>query len=306
MRSNRDRLMIGASLKLEVATAEVFRALSEAGVHAIVLKGVSFARWLHDGPGRYSSDIDLLVAPSERQRAERVLAELGFGPLHGDEHARDWIRHGDGTIVDLHDGIIGPRVPADLAWRTLSERTEPLPLHGVHVEVLAPRARALHVVLHAAQHGFEVGSALDDLSRALQRVAEDDWEAAAALAAELDATEAFAAGLRLVPAGRELAARLALPTKVGAETALRASTPPPVALGFFHLATTRGIRNKATILRAELAPPAAFMRSRHPIARRGRLGLAGAYAWRPFWIAWHAAPAAKAWLRARAESRRSS
>jgi hypothetical protein len=38
------------------------------------------------------------------------------------------------------------------------------------------------------------------------------------------------------------------------------------------------------MLRYKLAPPATFMRTWSPLARRGRLGLALAYLWRPLWV----------------------
>jgi hypothetical protein len=41
------------------------------------------------------------------------------------------------------------------------------------------------------------------------------------------------------------------------------------------------------------------MRTWKPLARRGRHGLALAYAWRPFWVGWQLLVAAIAYLRAR-------
>jgi hypothetical protein len=88
-----------------------------------------------------------------------------------------------------------------------------------------------------------------------------------------------------------------------AEVALRAGTPPPVALGLQRLARTRGIRNKLSLLIAELVPSASFMRARFPLARRGRFGLTAAYLWRPFWLVGHVGPAIDAWRRARRDTR---
>jgi hypothetical protein len=46
----------------------------------------------------------------------------------------------------------------------------------------------------------------------------------------------------------------------------------------------RGMRDRARLVGHKLAPPATFMRKWSPLERRGPLGLAAAYVWRPFWI----------------------
>jgi Uncharacterised nucleotidyltransferase len=285
-------------------TAEVFAALHAAGVPAIVLKGASVARWLYDDTPRYSSDVDLVVAPASLEAAEAVLRSLAFQPSHGDEHARDWARERDGMVVDLHETIVGVHVDPEVLWAELTSESERMELAGEEIAVLNPPARALHLALHAAQHGVGVSTALEDLERALARLAAERWGEAAGLAERLRAVPAFAAGLRLVPAGRAVADRLGLPVEISPEIALRTRTPPPVALGLYELATAQGFRAKARLLARELAPPAAFMRGRFGFART-RAGLVAAYAWRPLWLAWHAAPALRAWQRARHESRAS-
>ena len=128
------------------------------------------------------------------------------------------------------------------------------------------------------------------------------WVRAAELAVQLAALPAFAAGLRLDAGGAELADALGLSGDRSVETALRISSPPVTALGFQRLATTSGMRGKTIFLLQELVPPAAFMRAVFPLARRGRLGLAATYLWRPFWLAWHAGPALRAWRRARRQA----
>ena len=73
----------------------------------------------------------------------------------------------------------------------------------------------------------------------------------------------------------------------------------PLAHGFEELATTRGIRAKLAVLRQELIPSAEFMRWWSPLARRGPLGLAASYVWRPLYLALKAGPGLLAWRRAR-------
>ncbi len=295
---------------MDAVTAEVVTALSEAGVRAIVLKGPSLASWLYEDGIRHYLDSDLLVDPGHVSAAEAVLESLRFEHLPLDDiphdrpwHAHAWVRRGTGTGVDLHRTLIGAGVAPAEVWRILSDETEPMRVGGLEVEVLNLPARGLHVALHAAADGVRTIKPLTDLAKALERAPEDVWRGASALAARLEATQAFAAGLRLLPAGEALAARLGLPEQRSVEIALRADAAPPLSLGFEWLSSTPGLWRKLRFLGRKLVPPPAFMRAWSPLAeKRGRLGLAVAYLWRPVWLLRHAAPAFRAWWRARRSS----
>ena len=171
------------------------------------------------------------------------------------------------------------------------------------VSVLNEPGTALHLALHAAQHGVRGARSIEDLRRGLACFSSETWERAGALASELRAVPSFAAGLRLLPAGRVVADLLELPTRGAAETILRAASAPQTALGLHRLATTPGVRRKAAFVAEELIPPPTFMRAAYPWARRNRLFLALSYAWRPLWLARHVGPALQAWQRARRASR---
>src|SRR5437764_1088382 len=87
-------------------------------------------------------------------------------------------------------------------WEELPARQRPA--------LLAAAGRALHVALHAAQHGARWEWGIRDLEQAVDRLPLGVWEQAAALAARLEATRAFAAGLSLLPGGDELRMRLGI------------------------------------------------------------------------------------------------
>jgi hypothetical protein len=298
---------------VDAVTAEAVEALRKVDVETILLRGPAIARWLYDDEtSRSYVDSDLLVPHHELAQAERTLAARGFvdltveGVLAGDRptHARVWLRESDGAAVDLHYTVLGVGVPPDAVWTILhGKQTETIRVGGVDVEILRAPGRAVVVALHAAQHGARAGKTLDDLVRALELLPNEVWTAASALAGRLRATEAFAIGLRLVPPGKELADRLGLPKGGSTEVVLRASTPPPTALGFDWLAGTPGLAAKARLVARKIAPDAAFMRAWSPLARRGGPGLAAAYVWRVLWLARHAGPGLRAWLRARRSSR---
>jgi hypothetical protein len=295
-------------LHLDAATAAVSEAFAAAGIRSVLLRGPSIERHLY-GPGEVRSyvDADLLVEPGTFARGEQVLAEHGFthyavlGQRSADRPAwsRTWSRP-DGGTVDLHRTLVGVGVEDEEVWRTLGDHVQPVAVARRRLDGLDTAATALVVTLHAAHHGRQVRKPLDDLARALEQIPDDAWQDAAALAKRLAATPAFAAGLRLLPAGTDLARRLDLQETATAEVILRASTAPAMALGFEWLARTPGPRRKLVLIVGKLVPDREFMRAWSPLARGGsRLGLALAYAWRPFWLLWHTAPGLHAWLAAR-------
>lgn len=293
---------VALGLVLEAATVEVAEALGRDGVRAIVLKGPAVARWLYeDDPARTYVDVDLLVAPDLLRAAGATLGRLRFRRVHGSAHAEVWARRADSVVVDLHSSLVGV-APSASAWEILEAATEPMALGAATVEVLDRPARALHVALHAAQHGYGDERTLADLERALDRAAPTEWDRAAELAARLGAESAFATGLRLLPLGREEAMRLGLPESRSIETAVRAEGAPAGVLGLYRFLKTPGVRARARLLADEVFPAPAFLRGVSPLARRGRLGLAAAYVWRPFWLVSRLWPAVRTWWRVRRSS----
>jgi hypothetical protein len=124
------------------------------------------------------------------------------------------------------------------------------------------------------------------------------WKRAAVLAEELEAIDAFASGLRLLPEGAALADQLGLPSSQSVRTALHAATPPPVALGFDQLATSTSMRARVGIVAHKLVPPPGFIRYWWPPAARNRVFLVAGYLYRPLWLLRHAPAGWRAWREA--------
>lgn len=302
-------LAVALALQVDAVTAEVVGAFRSSGIPSILLRGPAVATWLYPDEGRPYGDMDLLVPARAVSRAATCLEELGFedvsvaGVLRGDRppHARTWARQRR-DLVDLHTTVVGVRLPPDDAWAILAEHTAGMNVAGMEIEILREPARALMLVLHAAQHGARSPATLEDLRRALAQLQFATWTHASSLAEQLDAADAFAAGLRLAPDGAEVADALGLPATARVDVAIRAGTAPPMALGFEWLSQTPGWRGKAALTGRKIVPSPTFMRAWSPLAGRGRAGLALAYAWRPIWLALHAGPAFIAWRRARHEA----
>lgn len=199
--------------------------MQDADVPAILLKGPSIARWLYPSGGRTYVDTDLLVPARELSRAEAVLRSLGFTQLLEGFHPfelgaepvvetsfsrRAELGLGPRGTVDLHRNLPMLRVPDELLWEALSAETETFPIGDVEMRVLGRSALALHVVIHAVQHRFELHTD-EDLRRAIAVMSMDDWRPVADLAARLGTAEILGFGLRHQAAGAQIADRLILP-----------------------------------------------------------------------------------------------
>lgn len=299
-------------LYIDELTVEAVRMLGKGGVRAILLKGPTIANWLYlTGEPRPYIDSDLLVSPRQLTAAGAALSQLGLERLvdetvadgFAEPHAVTWRRPGDHGTVDLHWRIPGIAADPARSWERLCAGTEGVSVARAEVEALGKPARTLHLALHAVQNGREATQPMDDLRRGIAHVDESTWEAAAGLAADLEAMPPFAAGVRMTPEGAVLADRLGLPSSTPTRWVLSAQTPPPGAMRLHEFGTTRGSGAKARWLAAVLLPPPAYIRGLYPSARRSRRALALAYVRRPLAGIRNAPRAVRALRQARAEAR---
>jgi hypothetical protein len=276
---------------IDAAAVETLDAFAAAGVDALLLKGAALARMLYRaGETRAYFDVDLLVAPANVAAGGRVLADLGYANLRelqgiddtaGSLHADTWARSipGFGNVtIDLHWRLEGCDAPPDVAWGVLCERSEFIEVSGSRIATLDRSGLALHLALHAAQHGPGDLKAMGDLQRGVERWPADVWRDAAQLSRRLNATETFAAGLRLLPESAVVAADLGLPTADSILWTIAHRDARP--RGTFHvqaLSEARGARERAGVLRRALLPQAAWIVWEYRWAAGGRLRLLAAY-----------------------------
>ena len=168
--------------ELNHAAVAAVKALDAAGIDALVLKGPALARSLYRrGEHRGYFDIDLLVSAKQRPAAGRVLASLGYidfirtSGLHifeDDPHADLWT----GVIhLDLHWRLPGCEADPERVWEALLARRVWIELERTEAPVLDRPGLALHLALHAAQHGSEDHKAIGDLARGLERWPIEVW-----------------------------------------------------------------------------------------------------------------------------------
>ncbi len=305
--------LVARSLKLDREAGIAVARLRAAGVPSILLKGAAIATWLYqDGETRPYWDVDLLVSPSQLTTAMEALGELGYeprmigaNPIELGPKELEMVGPGN-VFIDLHHGLIGVSVPSQRCWDVLVGRTSTLQLTpNVQVQVLDPAARAMHLALHAAQDGPIDVKAVADLERGLAKLSREEWKEAARIAEQLQATEAFAAGLRMLPAGEVLAQELALPHRTTTELVIRTRSAPQQALFFERLFQAPGAWEKVCFLARKVFPTVVLLRANSPLARRGPLGLLLARLGHPVLLASRFSPALIAWARARRAARRS-
>lgn len=298
------------SLAVDAATVEALEALGGASIRPLLLKGPALATLLYEaGEERLWDDADLLVDPSLLDRAIEALAEIGFHPRFSDPVARGAVPHavplvrragerGGSASIDLHLSFAGVGVEPAAFWDSVSAQPDAIELFGRPIPVPSVPARLALVALHAASHGRPAQRSMGDLRRAVTRFDGDDWSAAAALAESWDALDYFVVGLGLDPAGEGLLASLGIDHEPGTAAVMRGDGMPRAQRSFEQLGRAGGSA-RARIVLGKIFPSREAMRSWQPLARRGRAGLALAYAWRPFWLLWQLGPAARSWLKAR-------
>jgi hypothetical protein len=261
-----------ASAKRGLAQAawlsETVAVFGAAGIPMIALKGPALAQILYPDPAlRPSSDLDVLVHPSDLQRTLHVLAGEGYvPPPHLARFpARILVRldceltlqHPRRASIDLH----WDTAPADYPFRIdaglLWHARDSVQVAGRSVPVLRRECLLLYLATHAAKHGWWRLLWLSDIARVLE--APLDWTAATRLAAESGCARVVRVALLLahdllgapVPADVMLEARADAPvSRVAAEVSERLRRLPPrelssVQLTAFNARLATGLSAKA-------------------------------------------------------------
>jgi hypothetical protein len=297
---------VGRKLAIDRLTVEIVTAFVGCGIETLLLKGPVLGEWLYPGEVRPYCDSDLMVAPGDRARAIRVLERLGFqehrpwmpSPLSLDPGGTAYERGDD--KVDLHCVLPGLDGEPSMVWSSLLAGSGYYVIDGTRLRVPDRDALLLHVCLHAAHHANYVEcKPFEDLRRAIARATNEQWDRALELARAYGGIGAFAAGLKVVPEGRPLAQRLDVEDASSHRFELRHEDNVIAEEISALFSTEAGLRKKLATVISEIFPRSQYMRWWSPLARRGRLGLVAAYAWRPLWAVGQLPGAAAALWRSR-------
>lgn len=301
------------SLQHDLVAGEVSVALAAAGVDSMLIKGAATAKRLYtDGTSRPYVDCDLLVAPADVARSERVLAELGFGRGYDEDaglkpvgaHAHAWRRERDDARVDLHWSLFGVAAPPERLWQAFRARARTERIGGRELAVPDDATLALVVALHLAAHGtYDGPKPLADARRAVAQLDEDTWRSAARMASDLGTGRRLGAAVRLA-GGDALADRLGLDD----DPTWRALVDDPGgmrrAVAIEELARASGWRERLWLLRRSVLPPRATLEFKQPwVADYGPVRMAGVHARRLAGLAMSAPAILLAWRRGRSRAR---
>ena len=144
------------NLRLRRALMEAVKALNEAGVVPLLIKGA--AKLVDGTPSaageRFMIDLDLVVPDDAVAVAGDALARLGYEAdrskpfLHPHEVPFD--RHGSPGPIELHVELGSPPIPSVLPVTQAWEESSELSVGEARARVLSPTHQVLHNILHSA------------------------------------------------------------------------------------------------------------------------------------------------------------
>ena len=167
--------------------AVVLRALTEAGVEVIPLKGVHLAELVYRNRAlRRIGDADLLVKVEDIDAAEGAMRALGYTQKRAatfkaaqkvSQHVPRYKRVGS-VDVEVHWNICSPTMGGTVDERGLWARSGRAQIGGGEVRVLSPADLLLHLCMHMSVHHVFRGHlrALFDIAETLEKYGEElDW-----------------------------------------------------------------------------------------------------------------------------------
>ncbi len=160
LRAKRDHTMLTFEMN------RVERALSEAGVIPVILKGGAYvARNMAAAAGRRVSDLDILVAFEELEKVEEALLAAGWEPEEttDNEYDQDYyrqhmhelppLRHAKrGTVLDVHHALLPRTSRFSVDVSKMMDAALQLPDHKLKT------FSEIDIFIHSAVHGFADGA----------------------------------------------------------------------------------------------------------------------------------------------------
>ena len=205
--TKRRHVTLGTNARLADALLPTLRALADAGLDAMPVKGLVVADQLYGDLGaRPCADLDVLVRPGSLPAARAVLRGLGFAQrevprykaLVHQFHDPAWERIDGGSHVrlELHWALWADsarRMGTDGLW----DRSVPATLLGQPIRILSPEDTLLHLAIHRTRSALRLRWVVDVAELLRRHAATLDWEAFLARAAAARGRTASWAVLRL-------------------------------------------------------------------------------------------------------------
>ncbi|MHB8653634.1 MAG: nucleotidyltransferase domain-containing protein [Terriglobia bacterium] len=176
---------------------DLLQLLGARGISVIVLKGAALAYLVYpDSYKRQMSDFDLLLSPSDVNRAEEAVRAAGFIHSTRFKEKRPWHDQrpiaeigmfrscaGLGELVEIHGALCSALPPFRHDTERIWQRSRQVTLYGLPVRVLHPHDFLIHICVHLSfKHVFSWGlRGLLDIRLCLEKWEESlDWDQLAA------------------------------------------------------------------------------------------------------------------------------
>jgi hypothetical protein len=281
---SRARMAMAWDLLEQRELSSMLRAVSAAGVRALLIKGTALAYSVYGAPWhRPRMDTDVLVSPEEVAAAGRALSEAGYQRSNA-MTSGEFVSHqasfervdptGVSHVIDLHWKIVNPQMladslPFDELWR------DALPIAALDPAARMPSYPASLVLgcIHRLAHhqGHDRLIWLEDIRLLGAQLDTAGWAALARLACERRVAGLCLDGLQ--QARDQLGATLP-PSVEGALAAAAPSEPSHLYLQgqltrrqvlASDLAALGSWRARLRLIREHAFPPAAFIRERYGV-----------------------------------------
>jgi hypothetical protein len=148
-----------------------WKALNDAGIRPVLLKGAGLAACYPSPEQRAWGDIDIFVGKQQYHPACAVMRNTFPNALKFDEeldHYKHYNLIADGISIEIHRVSVGLQHPVDERRYERMEiygmtHTQTLNLNGLEVSVPEPAFNALFVMMHAWEHMLSKGACVRQL-----------------------------------------------------------------------------------------------------------------------------------------------
>lgn len=133
---------------------DVARALSQAGIPFLPMKGIHLCRYYPVSQLRSMSDIDLVIRPGDRQRCHQVMEQLGFACSKDLQEV--WTYRRDMASFEIHDWMMYQNLAGDFDFRGYFSEVWDHVVPGEPMEI-EPNFHFLFLIVHLAKHVLNMG-----------------------------------------------------------------------------------------------------------------------------------------------------
>ena len=148
-------MMVSKNMTQKAFTFSVIQKLEAAGITCCLLKGAGVESLYQHPECRVSSDVDVLIAPHEEERAKILLQELGYTVKERPKNHHHMIAyHPAGGILEVHVSLYDAATEKILfnGKRLCTEPWETIEIQGKPYHVLRLKDNLMYLTAHYIKH----------------------------------------------------------------------------------------------------------------------------------------------------------